>query len=64
MGGSKIMVGEMTKPKVFRSMAEFRQHFFPKEVKKEQKARKIKTILDKPKFTKKQEQDLAREMGL
>ena len=52
------------KPKVFRSMAEFRQHFFPEKVKKEQESKSIKTILDKPKFTKEQEQDLAREMGL
>ena len=62
----------MAKPKVFRSMAEFRQHFFPDKFRKEQERENISTILDESKFdkpnhkrkpTKDQEDDLAREMG-
>ena len=52
------------KPKVFRSMAEFRQHFFPEKVKKEQETKKINPFWEKPKYTEEQEQDLAREMDL
>lgn len=67
------MAREMTKPKVFRSMAELREHFFPEKAKKEREIRKIETILDESKhdrpnhkrqLAKEQEQDLAREMGL
>ena len=57
------MVGKV-EPKVFRTMGELRQHFFPEKFKKERETRKVETILDKPKFTKKQEQELAKEMGL
>jgi hypothetical protein len=61
------MAGEV-KPKVFRSMAELREHFFPKQFRKEQEKRKLEAVMGKPRdekqITKEQEQDLVREMGL
>jgi hypothetical protein len=37
-------------PRVFRSMAEFRAHFFPKEYQREQEREKVSDILDEAKY--------------
>lgn len=42
----------MSKPKVFKSIAEFRQHFFPDKFRKEQELERISTILDESKYDK------------
>lgn len=36
-------------PRTFRSMAEFRAHFFPEQYRKEQEREKVSTILDEAK---------------
>lgn len=54
--------------RVFRSMDEFRAHFFPKQYEKEQERKKVEDVMDEAKYNRPQHlcrlaEDEIKEMG-